>query len=128
LISLGRGGRVFAAATPTDMRKGFDSLARIVEEQLGRDPLSGDLFLFINSRRNRAKVLLWDGTGLAIYMKRLEKGRFAAPWARAREGVITMSAAELGLFLEGSQLVFVGRLSPNAIEPQRVATRDLHAR
>ncbi len=110
------------------MRKGFDTLARIVEDELGRDPLSGDLYLFINNRRNRAKILLWDGTGLAMYVKRLEKGRFAAPWTRAHEGTVRMSSAELALLLEGSQLVFVGALSPNAVEPQRVATRDLRTR
>ena len=121
-------GRVFALARPTDMRKSFDTLARLVEEQLGADPLSGDVYLFVNSRCNRAKVLLWDGTGLCIYMKRLERGRFAAPWKRQDDGAIILSRAELSLFIEGSQLVFMGQLSPDPVEPRRVATKSLVVR
>ena len=66
---------VFAFGAPIDMRKGFDGLAAVVTLQLGRDPLSGDVFLFVNRTRKRAKVLLWDGTGLCIYAKRLEQGK-----------------------------------------------------
>ena len=71
---------VFAFGAPVDMRKGFDGLAAVVTLQLGRDPLAGDVFLFVNRTRKRAKVLLWDGTGLCIYAKRLEQGRFASLW------------------------------------------------
>jgi transposase len=116
---------VFASTTPTDMRKSFDSLARVVIDELGRDPMSGDLYLFVNARCTRAKVLHWDGTGLGLYIKRLEKGRFAAPWQRAHDGSITMTASELGLFLEGSKLVFFGSLSPEQVEPNKVVTRAL---
>ena len=94
----------------------------------GADPLSGDVYLFVNSRCNRAKVLLWDGTGLCIYMKRLERGRFAAPWKRQDDGAIILSRAELSLFIEGSQLVFMGQLSPDPVEPRRVATKSLVVR
>jgi len=120
-------GRVFAATKPTDMRKSYNTLARLVVEELGADPLSGDMYLFINARCTRAKVLLWDGTGMVILMKRLERGRFAAPWKRTADGVIKMSTSELSLFLEGSQLVFVGQLSPDEIEPSRVVKRHLTA-
>ncbi len=75
--------RVYAA--PVDMRKGYDGLSDVVRESLGRDPLSGDLNLFVARNRIRAKVLLWDGTGLCVYAKRLEQGRFACLWRR-REG------------------------------------------
>ena len=62
---------VFAFGAPVDMRKGFDGLAAVVTLQLGRDPLAGDVFLFVNRTRKRAKVLLWDGTGLCIYANQL---------------------------------------------------------
>lgn len=126
---IGRGsGRVFARAQPTDLRKSFDTLSRLVRDELGHDPLSGDLFLFVNKRCNRTKVLHWDGTGLCIYMKRLQKGRFAAPWKRTVEGSVRLSPAELSLFLEGSQLVFLGKLSPEHVEAPRVATKSLTVR
>ena len=95
------------------MRKGFDGLAAVVTQQLGRDPLSGDVFLFVNRTRKRAKVLLWDGTGLCIYAKRLEKGRFACLW-RDREGdTVRLTMSELALFIEGSALVGRVKLSPD---------------
>lgn len=103
---------VFAYGGPVDMRKGFDGLAAVVFQQLGRDPLSGEAFLFVNRTRKRAKVLLWDGTGLCIYAKRLEQGRFACLW-RDREGdAVRLTMSELALFLEGSTLVGRMKLSP----------------
>lgn len=117
--------RVFAATQPTDLRKSFDTLSRVVREDLGHDPVSGDLFLFINKRRTRAKVLFYDGSGLCLFIKRLEQGRFAAPWERAHEGALRMSRAELALFLEGSPVVFVGRLSPEEVFPGRVVRSSL---
>jgi len=73
---------VWAHARPADLRKGYDGLYGLVTEGMARDPLSGDLYLFVNRERTRAKVLLWDGTGLCIYQKRLEEGRFASLWKR----------------------------------------------
>ena len=93
-----------------DMRKGFDGLFAMVQRDLRRDPLSGDLFLFVNRTRKRAKVLLWDGTGLCIYAKRLEKGSFACLW---REGAgLDLTVTELQLFLEGAAAVGRVALSP----------------
>lgn len=120
--------RVYARAAPTDMRKSYDTLAALVTQELGRDPLSGDLLLFVGAWCRSAKVFLWDGTGLCVFSKRLERGRFAAPWKRSTEGAVTMSRSELQLFLEGSQLVFVGALSPAEVEPKRVATKSLIVR
>jgi transposase len=77
-----------------------------------RDPLSGDLFLFTNRNRTRAKVLLWDGTGLCVYQKRLERGRFARLWGREAEDTVELTVSELALFLEGSTLAGALRLSP----------------
>jgi transposase len=103
---------VFAFGGPVDMRKGFDGLAGLVTQQLDRDPLSGDVFLFVNRTRTRAKVLLWDGTGLCIYAKRLEKGRFASLWREKEGDTVRLTMSELALFLEGSSLVGRVKLSP----------------
>lgn len=112
MLGYTRGMRVFALDCPADMRKGFDGLFALATQTLGRDVLAGDLFLFVGKTRRRAKVLFWDGTGLCIYAKRLERGRFTAPWARLRGGPIQMTMSELSLFLEGSQLAGRMDLSP----------------
>ena len=88
-----------------------------MKQGLDRDPLSGDLFLFVNARRTGCKVLVWDGTGLCIFQKRLERGRFAEPWRDGASDVVTMTASELALFVEGCQLVGHRSLSPAAVVP-----------
>jgi len=103
---------VFAFGEPVDMRKGFDGLSAIVSGDLDRDPLSGDLFVFVNRSRKRAKVLMWDGTGLCIYAKRLEQGRFACLWRDDHRRSLRLTMSELQLFLEGSSLVGRVALSP----------------
>ena len=103
---------VWAYGAPADLRKGFDGLCGLVTERLRRDPLSGDCYLFLNATRKRAKVLVWDGTGLCIYAKRLERGRFACLWRDARDAVVRLTMSELQLFLEGSALVGRVALSP----------------
>lgn len=103
---------VYAFGAPVDLRKGFDGLTALVTLGLGRDPLSGDLFLFVNRDRRRAKVLLWDGTGLCIYAKRLERGRFACLWRPDGSATLRLTMSELALFLEGSTLVGKVALSP----------------
>jgi transposase len=103
---------VWAFGAPADLRKGFDGLSALVSQGLGRDPLSGDCYLFVNATRKRAKVLLWDGTGLCIYAKRLEQGRFACLWRDATARVVRLTISELQLFLEGSALVGRVALSP----------------
>ena len=112
MIGFTRRVRVFACAKPTDMRKQYDGLYALVVSEMKADPLSGDLFLFTNRRRTRAKVLLWDGTGLCLYQKRLERGRFAPLWRRSDEERFEMTLSELALFLEGSTLAGAIRLSP----------------
>ncbi len=104
--------RVFAYRQPADMRKGFDGLYGLVVSRMGRDPLAGEIFLFVSGDRRRAKVLTWDGTGLCLYCKRLEKGRFACLWG---EGTLELTIAELQLFLEGSSLVGKMRMSPEKL-------------
>ena len=112
MLSVTSATRVLVATTPVDLRGSFNRLYGLVVEQLKGDPLSGHLFVFTNTRRNRIKVLYWDGTGLCLFAKRLEKGRFAAPWERSREGALRWTMSELSLFLEGSDLVGRIRLSP----------------
>lgn len=94
------------------MRKGYDGLFSLVREGLGRDPLAGDLFLFVGRDRLRAKVLGWDGTGLCIFSKRLEKGRFVR-LGNGSGGAIELSGNELLLLLEGCKLIGKVPLSPN---------------
>jgi transposase len=105
---------VYAYPAPTDLRKGYNGLYGLVEQKLQRDVLGGDLFLFVNRRRTSCKVLLWDGTGLCIFCKRLEEGRFAPLW-RDDGKVVRLSASELALFIEGCDLIGRRSLSPAAI-------------
>lgn len=117
MIGSSRALRVFAYAGPVDMRKSYEGLGALVRNELRRDIMTGELYLFTNRRRSRAKVLLFDGTGLCIYMKRLDKGTFAKLWRGERDGgsALSMTMSELSLFLEGSQLVGRRTLSPPAI-------------
>ncbi len=110
MIGFSRSVRVWAYPRPTDLRKGYNGLFGLVEQGLGHDPLSGDLFLFVNRKRTGCKVLLWDGTGLCIFSKRLERGRFAELW-REDADVLTLTTNELQLFIEGCVLLGRQRLS-----------------
>jgi len=110
--------RVFAFTAPVDMRKSYDTLGAVVAHELGHDVLDGDVFLFVGRTRKRAKALYWDGTGLCVLQKRLEKGRFAAPWERAKSsGALEWTPSELALFLEGSEHVGRLALSPPMWDP-----------
>jgi transposase len=93
------GVRVYLACGVTDMRRGFDGLAAQVQMILQLDPYSGALFLFRGRRGDLIKGLMWDGQGLVLYAKRLERGRFV--WPQAREGVVTLTAAQLSMLVEG---------------------------
>ena len=112
MIGSTRNLAVWAYPQPVDLRNGYDGLAALVSQKLRMDPISGDCFLFSNRTRTRAKVLLWDGTGLCIYQKRLEQGRFASLWQRERGGVVELTMSELALFLEGSRAMERVKLSP----------------
>jgi transposase len=91
--------RVWLVAGVTDMRKGFDGLAALVQTQISEDPFSGQLFVFRGRRGDRVKLLWWDGDGLCLFAKRLERGRFV--WPRAQSGTASLSAAQLSMLLEG---------------------------
>ena len=114
ILGTSRAVRVFAYPAPTDLRKGYDGLYGLVQRGLGRDVLEGELFLFVNRRRTACKVLVWDGTGLCIFQKRLEQSRFAALW-RDDGKVVRLTASELALFVEGCDLVGRRSLSPAEI-------------
>ena len=122
MIGSTRNLRVFAYGAPADLRKGFDGLYGLVRAEFERDPLDGDCFLFVNRARSRAKVLLWDGTGLCIYMKRLEQGHFACLWEEVNSRAsVELTMSELALFLEGSEMVGRIPLSPAQIRPMPLA-------
>jgi transposase len=94
----------------------------LVTQGLQRDPLSGDIFIFVSRDRIRAKTLQYDGTGLCLYAKRLERGRFAPLWRAEGDDPITLTISELDLFLDGSALVGRVALTPPAITQLSLAT------
>jgi transposase len=102
MLSFTSATQIFLVSGATDMRKSFNGLTSIVENELKRNSLSGHLFVFANRLRNRVKVLFWDRTGLWVCAKRLEKGTFS--WPSGAEAAIEMSAAELALILGGIDL------------------------
>ena len=104
MLGLGAATRIYVAVGSTDMRKGFEGLYGLVRDQLGLDPLSGHLCLFCNKGRNRLKVLYWDGSGLWICAKRLERGRFSWPSDGEQSARVTLSHEELSLLLGGIDL------------------------
>jgi transposase len=103
--------RIFLCADATDMRKGFDSLACLVESSLALDPLSGHLFVFRSRRGDRIKILYWDKDGYALWYKRLEKGSFRFPSTAGTPGAkgIEVKAADLMMILDGVDLGSVRR-------------------
>lgn len=104
MISFPHSIRVFLHTSATDLRKGFDALSGLVTTAFAQDPMCGHLFLFVNRRRDRLKILYWDRDGLAIWYKRLEKGSFQLP-AVARDAVsVEMSPTQLTLILSGIDL------------------------
>ncbi len=104
MFGLGPATRIYLAAGVTDMRKGFEGLYGLVRDRLSCEPLSGHLFLFCNAQHNRLKVLVWDGSGLWVCAKRLEKGRFTWPQSGDAQGKVVLSHEELSLLLGGIDL------------------------
>jgi transposase len=99
MIAPGAEARVYLATTPCDMRKGLDGLAAQVQEVLADDPFSGSLFVFRGKRGDMVKILAWDGSGLCLFTKRLEEGRFV--WPPIVQGRLQLTSAQLALLLEG---------------------------
>ena len=103
MFGLGPATKIYIAVEAIDMRKGFEGLHGLVRDHLGQDPLSGHLFLFTNRARTRLKVLVWDGSGLWVCAKRLEKGRFRWPQVEGVASLI-MRAEELAMLVNGLDL------------------------
>jgi transposase len=102
--------KIFLCLAPTDMRKSIDGLAGLTTNVLAQDPLSGHLFVFTGKRRDRLKLLYWDGDGYVVFYKRLERGVFRLPPASAEQTSVTLSATELTMLLGGVDLASVKRL------------------
>jgi transposase len=91
--------RVMMATRPVDFRKGADGLAALVQQAMGADPFSGTIYVFRAKRADRVKLVFWDGTGVCLFAKRLEDGKFR--WPKIEDGVVRLTAAELSALLEG---------------------------
>jgi transposase len=114
MLTLALPSRIFVCTQPADMRRSFDGLAALVQEHLGCDPLSGDLFVFRGKRGDRVKLLYWNGDGYALWYTRLEEGTFPWPSAdgtRTPVGAhgLTLRPAELAMLLDGIELTDVRR-------------------
>jgi transposase len=119
-LDRGMYGRIYLCTSPTDMRKGFDTLAALVKEFLGQDPLSGHLFLFVGRGKDRLKILYWDADGFALWYKRLEEGTFRLPRMSADAAGVELKASELAMMLEGIDLKSIKRTKRFERTPQKV--------
>ncbi len=99
MIGLPTGSRIWLAAGVTDMRRGMDGLASLVQTALQEDPFAGHLFIFRGRRGDLLKILWWSGDGMNLFAKRLERGRFV--WPQATTGCVHLSTAQLSMLLEG---------------------------
>ena len=99
MIGLPAGTHIWLAAGVTDMRKGFDGLAAMIQEALSENPFSGHLFVFRGKRGDLVKLLWWDSDGMCLLAKRLGRGRFI--WPQAENGTVCLSRAQLSMLLEG---------------------------
>lgn len=104
MLSLSPGIQVFMAIEPVDLRKGFDGLRAAVETVFDRNVLDGHLFLFLNRRRDRIKILWWDRDGLAVFYKRLERGSYEVPRHAADTKQLRIDVTQLSLLLNGVEL------------------------
>ena len=104
MFAIGPATRIYLATGATDLRQGFEGLYGLVRDRLQLEPLSGHLFIFCNKERNRTKVLFWDGSGLWVCTKRLEKGRFSWPSREDQQDRVRLSHEELALLLGGIEV------------------------
>src|SRR5437879_12005708 len=102
MFGMGPATRIYLAAEATDMRKGFEGLYGLVRDQLRLEPLSGHIFIFSNAQRNRLKVLFWDGSGLWVCAKRLEKGRFS--WPQPEQSSASLRSEEFLALISGLEV------------------------
>jgi transposase len=104
MLSLGSSHRYYLYSGVADMRKGFDGLSGLVLSEMGGDPLSGDVFIFVNRGRNRMKLLVWEDSGFVLWYKRLEEGTFEFPAVVPGQSSVGISWHQLVLILEGVSL------------------------
>lgn len=105
MLTLPSSVRIYVASEAVDLRRGFDGLAAATRSLMGRDPMSGHVFVFLNRRRDRIKLLVWDRTGWVVLYKRLERGTFRLPMEpEPGRRHVEVDAGELGLMLEGLDL------------------------
>lgn len=116
MLTLSQPVEIFLYVEPADLRKSYDSLAALVSEHLQRNVLDGGLFVFLNRRRNRIKLLYWDRDGLALWQKRLERGTFARPQCADDQRSVLLTRAQLALVLDGIEVTTV-RQSPRYRRP-----------
>ena len=110
MLSISPAIKIFLYADVADLRRGYDGLSALVETAMGENPLSGHLFMFVNRRRNRVKLLYWTGDGYAIWMKRLECGCLEVPKANPKETPrVELTASQLTMILDGIELSSVRR-------------------
>jgi transposase len=112
------GLRIMLASQPVDFRKGMDSLVALIKLGLSGDPFAGDVFVFRSKRRDRLKLLAWDGSGLCLVTKRLEAGSFT--WPDARDGAVTLTTTQLQLLFTGMDWTVLGVRS--AVTPAEKST------
>jgi transposase len=101
MFSLGASNSYYLCVGGCDLRKGFDALSGVVQSQMGREVLSGEVFIFINNSRNSMKLLHWESGGLVIYHKRLEQGRFSLPRLDPQTGSYRLTWTDLVLMVDG---------------------------
>jgi len=124
MLSIPESVRVFVARDPVDFRRQFDGLSAIARDELGKDPLNGDLFVFFNKRRDRIKLLVWQHTGFWLFYKRLECGTFESfADAAIERGAIEIDARRLRLLLDGIDLR-VARFRRHFAHPLRIGARS----
>jgi transposase len=116
MIAIPPGTRIYLALGATDMRRGFDGLSAQVQNVLQADPFSGHVFIFRGRRGDRVKLLWWDGQGLCLLAKRLERGRFI--WPTTKEGSVTLTPAQLSMLLEGLEWRIVERTWSENAKPE----------
>ena len=101
MFALSMSNRFLLYGQATDMRKSFDGLSGIIHNSLGSNPCNGDVFVFINRRRDKIKLLHWQGVGFILYYKRLEEGTFEVPTYDPNAGSITLSYAQMVMLIDG---------------------------
>jgi len=109
MFALTSSHRYFLFNTPTDMRKGFDGLSGLVRGQLRQNPLSGDVFIFVNRQRNKVKLLKWEEGGFVLYYKRLERGTFELPNVQDKTNSCQMRWSDLVMMVDGISMKNVRR-------------------